>query len=119
MSNPITVAQLKELERAVQAKGLRLKVFDVRSGDDIERAFEAAKNDYDAVTVGLEGVTQKHRHRIAELSVKHRLPAIYGGREFIEAGGLISYAPAFTDIYRRAAAYVDKIFKGVKPGDLP
>jgi putative tryptophan/tyrosine transport system substrate-binding protein len=119
LSNPITVAQLHELERAVQPKGLRFKVFDVRGREDIERAFDSAKNDYDAVTVGLEAVTQRHRHRIAELAVIHRLPVIYGGREFVEAGGLISYAPTFTDIYRRAATYVDKIFKGSKPADLP
>jgi putative tryptophan/tyrosine transport system substrate-binding protein len=119
MSNPITVAQLKELEQAVLAKGLRFKVFDVRSGEDIERAFEAAKNDFDALTIGLEGVTQRHRHRIAELAAQYRLTAIYGGREFVEAGGLISYAPTFTDIYRRAATYVDKIFKGARPADLP
>jgi putative ABC transport system substrate-binding protein len=119
MSNPITVAQLKELEQAVQAKGLHFKVFDVRSSEDIERAFEGAKHDFDALTVGLEGVTQRHRHRIAELAARSRLPAIYGGREFVEAGGLISYAPTFTDIYRRAATYVDKVFKGAKPADLP
>ncbi|MFL5316777.1 MAG: ABC transporter substrate binding protein, partial [Microvirga sp.] len=66
-----------------------------------------------------EGVTQAHRETIAELAAKHRLPAIYGGREFVEAGGLIFYGPSFTDIYRRLATYADKIFKGAKPADLP
>ena len=53
------------------------------------------------------------------LAAKHRLPAIYGGREFVEAGGLIFYGPSFTDIYRRAATYVDRILKGANPADLP
>ena len=61
--------------------------------------------------VGFEGVTQANRKTIAELAVKHRLPAIYGGREFVEAGGLIFYGPSFTDMYSRFATYVDKIFR--------
>ena len=73
----------------------------------------------DAIVVGLEGVTQAHRKTIADLAAKHRLPAIYGGREFVEAGGLIFYGPSFTDIYRRAATYVDRILKGANPADLP
>jgi ABC-type uncharacterized transport system substrate-binding protein len=91
----------------------------VRNGDDIERAFAASDTGHDALTVGLEAVTQAHRKRIAELAAKHRLPAIYGGREFVEAGGLMFYGPSFTEIYRRAATYVDRIFKGAKPADLP
>ena len=57
--------------------------------------------------------------RVVELPAKHRLPAMYWEREFVEAGGLMSYGPSFTDLYRRAATYVDKILKGAKPGDLP
>ena len=119
MSNPITVAQLKELEPAAQSKGLRFRLFDVRGSDDIERAFAALGPGNDAIVVGLEAVTQAHRRLIAELAAKHRVPAMYGGREFVEAGGLMFYGPNFPDIYRRAATYVDKIFKGAKPGDLP
>ena len=84
----------------------------MRSREDIEGAFRALDTSSDAIVVGLEGVTQAHRKTIAELAAKHRLPAIYGGREFVEAGGLIFYGPSFTDIYRRAATYVDRIFKG-------
>ena len=119
MSNPISAAQLKELETAARSKGLRFRLFDVRKRDDIEPAFDALDTGYDAIVVGLDGVTQAHRALIAELAAKHRLPAIYGGREFVEAGGLMFYGPNFTDIYRRAATYVDKIFKGAKPADLP
>jgi putative ABC transport system substrate-binding protein len=64
-------------------------------------------------------MTVAQRKRIAELAARHRLPAIYALREFVEAGGLSSYATSLVDQYRRAARYVDKILKGAKPGDLP
>ena len=118
MSNPITFAQVKELEPAAQSKGLRFRLFDVRNRDDIVHAF-AALDTGDAIVVGLEAVTQANRRMIAELAAIHRFPAIYGGREFVEAGGLMFFGPNFPDIYRRAATYVDKIFKGAKPADLP
>ena len=117
-SNPISAAQVGEMQAAAQSKGLRFRVFDVRDAEDIRRAFNA-RSTFDAITVGLEAVTQRHRHLITELAATYRVPAIYGGREFVEAGGLISYALTFTDIYRRAATYVDKILKGAKPADLP
>jgi len=119
MSNPVTAPQLKALEAATKAKGWRFRLFDVRSREDIESAFGELDTGSDALVVGLEGVTQAHRKMIAELAAKHRLPAVYGGREFVEAGGLIFYGPSFTDIYRRAATYVDRILKGSKPADLP
>ncbi|HKH27785.1 MAG TPA: ABC transporter substrate-binding protein [Sphingomicrobium sp.] len=119
MSNPVTAPQLKALEAATKAKGWRFRLFDVRSREDIESAFGELDTGSDALVVGLEGVTQAHRKTIAELAAQHRLPAVYGGREFVEAGGLIFYGPSFTDIYRRAATYVDRILKGSKPADLP
>ena len=119
ISNPVTAPQLNALERAVRLKGLPFRLFDVRNGEDIERAFSALNRSSDAIVVGLEGLTQAHRKIIAELAVEHRLPAIYGGREFVEAGGLIFYGPSFADMYRRSATYVDKIFHGAKPADLP
>jgi len=103
----------------VRLKGLPFRLFDVRSGSDIERAFSAFNRGSDAIVVGLEAVTQAHRKMISELAAKHRVPAIYGGREFVEAGGLIFYGPSFADMYRRAATYVDKILHGAKPADLP
>jgi putative tryptophan/tyrosine transport system substrate-binding protein len=119
MGNPVTAPQLKELERAARLKGLLLRLFDVRTRDDIERAFRALDGGSEAVVVGLEALTQAYRKLIAELAVKHRLPAIYGGREFVDAGGLMFYGPSFPDIYHRFATYVDKILKGTKPADLP
>jgi putative ABC transport system substrate-binding protein len=119
MSNPITAAQLKELEMAARSKGLRFRLFDVRNRVDIERAFDVLGAERDAIVVGLEGVTQANRNLIAELAAKYRVPAIYGGREFVEAGGLMFYGPNFAEIYHRAATYVHKILKGTKPADLP
>jgi ABC-type uncharacterized transport system substrate-binding protein len=119
MGNPVSTPQLSELERAVRMTGLPFRLFDVRTRGDIEQAFAALDGGSEAVVVGLEALTQAHRMLIAELAVKYRLPAIYGGREFVDAGGLMFYGPSFPDIYRRFATYVDKIFKGVKPADLP
>src|SRR3954463_16268886 len=109
MGNPVTAPQLKELQAATKAKGWRFKLFDVRSREDIERAFSSLDKTSDAIVVGLEGVTQAHRETIAELAAKHRLPAIYGGREFVEAGGLIFYWPRLPGIYCRFSPYVRKI----------
>ena len=119
MGNPVTAAQLKELERAARSRGWRFRVFDVRKREDIEQAFAALDNSSDAIIVGLEALTQAHRGLIANLAAKYRLPAMYGGREFMEAGGLIFYGPSFPDIYRRVANYIDRIIKGAKPADLP
>ena len=119
MGNPVAGPQLTELQKGAQSRGWRFRLFDVRKREDIEQAFGALDRSSDAVIVGLEALTQAHRALIADLAVRSRLPAIYGGREFIEAGGLIFYGPSFPDIYRRAATYVDKILKGAKPADLP
>jgi putative tryptophan/tyrosine transport system substrate-binding protein len=119
MSNPITSSESKEIEAAVRSKGLRYRLFDVRQGDDIPRAFDAVNMEHQAIVVGVDAVTQTHREMIVELAARYRLPAIYGAREFVDAGGLMSYGPSYPDNYRRAATYVDKILKGAKPADLP
>jgi putative ABC transport system substrate-binding protein len=119
MGNPVSAPQLKELQKGAQSRGWRFRLFDVRKREDIVQAFAALDNSSDAIIVGLEALTQAHRGLIADLAAKGRLPAIYGGREFMEAGGLIFYGPSFPDIYRRAASYIDRIFKGTKPADLP
>src|SRR5262249_44420592 len=83
-------------------------------------AFDSASNQrVDALIVGTDTVTQANRQFIALLAARHRLPAIYGSREFVDAGGLMTYGVSYPDLYRRAAIYVDKIFKGAKPAELP
>jgi putative ABC transport system substrate-binding protein len=88
--------------------------------EEIGRAFEAALRDRaDALVVAIEALTQANRRPIVDLAAQHRLPAMYAGREFVDAGGLISYGVSYPDMYYRAASFVHKIFKGTKPADLP
>ena len=119
-TKPGNAQALKEMELAAGAFGVQLQYLDVLDPKDIETAFRAAsKGRADAVLVLASPVLNSHRTQIADLAVKSRLPAMYARREFVEAGGLMSYGANFTDLYRRAATYVDKILKGAKPADLP
>src|ERR1700687_2183677 len=120
-SNPAGAGALwTEFETAVRSLGLRPQRFDARRTEDLDRLFDEAVGQHDdALVVSNDTVMQASRRLIAELAVKHRLPTIYGSREFADAGGLMTYGPSYSDLYRRAAGYVDKIFKGAKPGDLP
>lgn len=118
--NPATAVQLKEARTAASALGVTLLSFDVRAPADLDVVFEAISRErVDALTVLADPMLLGERARIARLSVKSRLPSIYGIPEFVEAGGLMSYAADRLDIFRRAATYVDRILKGAKPGELP
>jgi putative tryptophan/tyrosine transport system substrate-binding protein len=111
---------LKETERAAGALRVRLQYLDMLVPADIESAFrEASKGRADAVLVLGSPVLISHRRQVVELAVKSRLPATYNQPEFVEAGGLMSYGAGITEMYRRAATYLDKILKGAKPADLP
>ena len=113
-------AQLREMERAAGELGVKLQYLDVQSPKEIEPALLAAsKGRAQAVLINRTPVTAVHYARIAELAVKNRLPTMYADREFVEAGGLMSYGPDYIFMYRRVAVYVDKILKGAKPADLP
>ena len=122
-TRPGTAQELKEVELAAGAFGVKLQYLDVLDSKDIETAFRAAsKGRVDAVLMLVSGgVVNPHRTTIVELAVKTRLPVIYGtgGGAFVEAGGLVSYGVNLNDLDRRAATYVDKILKGAKPADLP
>ncbi len=120
MSNPVLQAQWKEAERTARSMGLRSQLLDVRTVRDLEPAFDAAaRQRADAVIVGIDALTQAHREQIVRALAKRRLPNISREREFVDAGGLMSYGIHYADSYRRAATYVDKILKGAKPADLP
>src|SRR5258706_11260718 len=120
MSNPILPLQWKEVERATRSLGIQSQLLDVRRPEDLPRAFDAAaKQRAQALIVGLDGITQGNLRPIAELAAKQRLPSIYGPKEYVDVGGLITYGGSDHDMYHRAAAFVDKIFKGAKPADLP
>jgi len=120
LSSPANPPQWREIESAARSLGVTPQLLDVRKPEDIEPAFESASRQRaDGLIVGQEGLLQANRNLIAALAAKHRLPAIYRSMEFIDAGGLMAYGPSYPDLYRRAATYVDKIFKGARPGDLP
>ena len=111
---------LKEAELAGGPLRVQLQYLDVLDPKDVEIAFRAAsKGRAEAVLVLVGAVLNSHRIQVADLAAKNRLPAVYGQPQYVEDGGLLSYAPNFTDLFRRAAAYVDKILKGAKPADLP
>jgi putative tryptophan/tyrosine transport system substrate-binding protein len=111
---------LRETELAAKALRIQLEEFDVHDPQDIQPAFkEASKRRAEAVLVLQSPIANSKRAQFVELATKNRLIAIYPVPEFVEAGGLMSYAPRFTDLFRRAAYYVDKILKGMKPADLP
>ena len=110
----------KETEEAAKVLSLRLHPLEIKSADDIDRAFKAmAKARDSALVVILSPLATLNSKRIVELALKHRLPGIYPTRQFVEEGGLMAYGPLIGDLYRRAATYVDKILKGTKPADLP
>src|SRR5882672_10096186 len=120
MGNPVLPIQWKEVARAARALGMQPQLLDVRRPEDLPRAFEAATKEHaEGLVVGLDGLTQANLRLIAELAAKHRLPSIFGTKEYVDFGGLISYGASDPHLYLRAATYVDKILKGAKPAELP
>src|SRR6185369_9165585 len=113
-------ALTRELTAAARKLGVDLRDFDARSREQLDKAFVAMTKDHAAALLVLtDSVFVGQRQRIVDLAAKHRLPAIYYQREFVDAGGLMSYGPNLSDMFRRAATPVDKILKGAKPGDIP
>jgi putative ABC transport system substrate-binding protein len=110
----------QELESTCQRLGLQAVPAEVRSPNDLDAAFRKMANDHvQAVIVLVDGMLFSERDRIAVLAATSRLPAIYGFRDHVDAGGLISYGVNLSENFHRAATYVIKILKGAKPGDLP
>ena len=119
MGNAVIPIQWKQVERAAQSVGIQPQLLDVRRPEDLPRAFEtAAAARADALIVALEGLTLANLRPIAELAAKHRLPSLYGTREYADLGGLITYGPSDLHLYYRSAAFVDRILKGAKPAEL-
>lgn len=111
---------LKEMELAGTALKVQIQYLDIQESKDIETAFAAAsKARADAVVVLGSPTLNLRRTHVIDLAVNNRIPGVYAQPEYVEAGGLMYYGPSFTDIFRRAATYVDKILKGAKPADLP
>jgi putative ABC transport system substrate-binding protein len=109
-----------ETQDAAQALGTQLVFVTTTGGNDLERAFDAALTQrVDGLLTGPQATLFSSRAKIAELALRKHVPAMFGEREYVDAGGLMNYGPSFSEMWRRAAAYVDKILKGAKPADLP
>lgn len=111
---------LKRMRAATQQAKLSLVTADARSADELDAAFASlAKARVQALMVMSDVLFNVHREKIAALAIRNKLPTMFGVREYVEAGGLMSYGESFREFFRRAATYVDKIIKGANPGDLP
>jgi putative ABC transport system substrate-binding protein len=120
MGNPAAPPEWEETRTAARSLGVQAELLDVRRQDDLGRAFElAVRQHVDAFLIGFDGLTQMHQQTIVDLVARKRLPAAYPAREFVEAGGLIAYSVNYPDLYFRFASFVDKIFKGAKPAEIP
>src|SRR5262249_10549607 len=111
---------LKTVEAAAQRARISVLPKTAQNAQEIESAFDAVtEHRAQAIIVAVDALFSAHRKRIAELALKNWLPSIFGQREYVQAGGLMSYGDSTYEFARRAAAFVDKIFKGAKPSDLP
>jgi putative ABC transport system substrate-binding protein len=123
LSNPANAYHqlaIKEVTVAARSLGVQLLLLEARGPNEFDGAFAAmAKERVGALLVVSDVIFNNHRARLADLAAKSRLPAAYGIRESVEAGGLMSYGASFLDLHRRSAVYVDKILKGARPADLP
>lgn len=120
--NPVGVGKLEwqETQAAARRLGVTVQSHEVRNGDDLAKALEAmSKRRPDAMTMFFDPRTSGYREILSDFALKNRLPTIFGAREFVAAGGLMSYGANVPELFRRAAVYVDKILKGARPQDLP
>jgi putative ABC transport system substrate-binding protein len=120
VGHPGAVRDLREVEATARALGLHVTPLGIRRVEDVAPAFdEAIKRQVDAFYLCAEPLVNAHRVHINRLALAARLPTMHTLREYVDAGGLISYGPYVPDMFRRAAEHVDKILRGAKPGDLP
>jgi putative ABC transport system substrate-binding protein len=119
VGNPASVLDMGEAEATARALGLEVTASEIRRAEDISPAFDALMGRADALYVCVDPLVNTHRIRVNTLALAARLPTMHGLREYVEAGGLMSYGPNLPDLFRRAADYVDKILRGAKPGDIP
>jgi putative ABC transport system substrate-binding protein len=120
ISNESQRDQWKEIEATARKVGVEAQLLDVRKTSEIRPAFEdASRQRVNALIVGIDAITQGNQQLILDLAIAHRMAAIYASREFVDAGGLLTYGVNYPDLYRRAAMLVHKILRGAKPADLP
>jgi putative tryptophan/tyrosine transport system substrate-binding protein len=119
VGGPAVLLDMREVQSTARALGLEVITSEIRRGEDIAPAFEALKGRADALYVCIDPLVATNRIRINTLAVAARLPTMHASREYVEAGGLMSYGPNRPEMWRRAADMVDKILRGAKPGDIP
>jgi ABC-type uncharacterized transport system substrate-binding protein len=119
VSNPASVLEMGEVHAAARTFGLEVATSEIRRVEDIASAFDALKGRADALYVCADPLVNANRVRINTLALGVRLPTMHGYREYVEAGGLISYGPNIPNLFQRAAEFVDKILRGTKAADLP
>ena len=119
-ANPSVASVMRDVKVAARSLGVQLQIVEARDPGEFNGAFAAmVKERAAALFVVTDHVFHLHRARLVDLAAKNRLPSMYGVREYVDAGGLMSYGPSVLDLTRRAAAFVDKILRGAKPVDLP
>jgi putative ABC transport system substrate-binding protein len=116
---PEAVLEMGDVQAAARTLGLEVANFEIRRAEDIAPAFEALKGRAHALYVVTDALVSNNRMRINTFALAAQLPTMHGVREYAEAGGLMSYGASYSDLFRRAADYVDKILRGAKPSDLP
>jgi putative ABC transport system substrate-binding protein len=120
IGNPMGAPEWEETKNAAGPLSLQTELLDVRNEEDLRSAFEiAVQHHADALLIGADGLTQAYQQTIIDLAAHNRLPASYPSRDFVENGGLMAYAVNYPDLYFRAASFIDKILKGVRPAELP
>jgi putative ABC transport system substrate-binding protein len=119
VGNSQAISELDEVLAAARSLGLEVAPLEIRQAEDIAPAFETLRARADALYTVIDVLVNANRTRIITFAVGERMPTIFGNRDYVQAGGLMSYGPSFPALFRRAAEYVDKILRGAKPGDIP
>jgi len=119
VGNPSPVLEMGEVEEAARTLGVEVTKLEIRRAEEIAPAFETLKGRVHALYVAVDPLVGANRIRINTLALGARLPTMHGAREYVEAAGLMSYGPNFSDLFRRAAELVDKVLRGAKAGDIP
>ena len=120
IGNPMSPPEWEETKVAARSLDLQVVLLDVRDEEDLRRAFQVAVQQHvDALLIGLDALTQAHQQTIVEFAARNKLPAIHPSRDFVEIGGLMAYAVNYPNLYFRAASFIDKIFRGARPAELP
>ncbi|MGB8604968.1 ABC transporter substrate-binding protein [Bradyrhizobium sp.] len=119
VNNPASLLEMRAVQEAARTIGFEVAALEIRRAEDIAAAFEVLRGHTEALYVCIDTMLFSNRIRISTLAIGARLPTMLSNREFVAAGGLMSYGPSFPDLFRRAGDYVDKILRGAKPADLP